>query len=241
MRAFDSIWLESKGMILVEKIRVLAVDDNPAILKLVTDHLSQKSDIEIVGSACDGLEALGLIDQIKPDVVLLDIIMPRMDGFSVLDALSSRTPRPRVIMLTGLSRDDFIARAMRLGASYYLVKPIDPDLLYARVREIGGSPAQSVPAQSPARRSDDEAVTNLFLSIGIPAHIKGYAYLREAGNERVLCVLNTTTQPVRQRVKLPEGMAGMAVVHDLYAGCDLPVEDGEIVAALNVGEGLILA
>ena len=180
MRAFDSIWLESKGMILVEKIRVLAVDDNPAILKLVTDHLSQKSDIEIVGSACDGLEALGLIDQIKPDVVLLDIIMPRMDGFSVLDALSSRTPRPRVIMLTGLSRDDFIARAMRLGASYYLVKPIDPDLLYARVREIGGSPAQSVPAQSPARRSDDEAVTNLFLSIGIPAHIKGYAYLREA-------------------------------------------------------------
>ncbi|MEG0270603.1 MAG: glycoside hydrolase family 13 protein [Clostridia bacterium] len=68
-----------------------------------------------------------------------------------------------------------------------------------------------------------------------------YAYLREAGSQQVLCVLNTSLQPVRERVKLPERMAGMAVVNDLYSGNDLAVENGEIVAALNVGEGLILA
>ena len=113
---------------------MLPVDDNPAILKLIGDFLSQKNDISLVGSACDGEQALTLIDQTQPDILLLDVIMPKLDGFAVLQALSQRPDPPRAIMVTGLSRDDFIARAMRLGASYYMVKPLDLQVLYNRIQ-----------------------------------------------------------------------------------------------------------
>ena len=110
-----------------------------------------------------------------------------MDGFSALEAISklSKTKRPRVIMLTGLIRDDFISRAMNLGADYYMIKPCDMHTLYTRIKEV--ALLSSVTAYTgeetllPATEiSVDEKVTNIFLSIGIPAHIKGYAYLREA-------------------------------------------------------------
>lgn len=167
----------------MERITVLPVDDNPAILKLVTDHLSQKSDIEVLGCACDGAEALAFCQRQMPDIVLLDVIMPKLDGFAVLEALAKMPERPRVIMVTGLMRDDFIARAMRLGASYYMVKPIDLEVLCARIREVG-SAREGFPEAPQTREEErpgaEEQVTNLFLSLGIPAHIKGYEYLREA-------------------------------------------------------------
>ena len=90
--------------------------------------------------------------------------------------------RPKVIVLTGLARDDFILRAIRLGASYYMVKPFDVNLLYERIVDIARE--QPAPALSGAPETGgeslDERITNLFLTLGIPAHIKGYQYLREA-------------------------------------------------------------
>ena len=92
--------------------------------------------------------------------------------------------RPKVIVLTGLSRDDFIMRAIRLGASYYMVKPFDLHLLYSRILEIAGEEAEDAllptAETQQAVESADEQVVNLFLTLGIPAHIKGYAYLRLA-------------------------------------------------------------
>ncbi len=166
-----------------EKIRILPVDDNPAILKQLSDFFAGKSDIELVGTANDGEMALKLIRETRPDVVLLDVIMPKLDGFAVLDALRDMDESPRVIMVTGLSRDDFIQRAMHLGASYYMVKPIDLTVLYNRVKEVNDIEGALTSAHEPRRptaHSADEQVTNLFLTIGIPAHIKGYQYLREA-------------------------------------------------------------
>ena len=112
--------------------------------------------------------------------------MPRRDGFMTLEKLSEPDfpVKPKVIVLTGLARDDFIMRAIRLGASYYMVKPFDMNLLYARLREIAGEPpspvAEAAPEDGEGRESVDEQITNLFLTLGIPAHIKGYQYLREA-------------------------------------------------------------
>ena len=120
--------------------------------------------------------------------MLLDIVMPRLDGFSTLEALGRTDAgrRPKVIMLTGLTRDDFIVRAMNLGADYYMIKPFDMQMLYARIREVAQSDSVSAYqgeialTQTAADATVDEKVTNIFLSIGIPAHIKGYQYLREA-------------------------------------------------------------
>ena len=170
----------------MEKIRLMLADDNLSVLRLLSDYFARKPDIEVVAAVSDGVEIPEAVCAQAPDVLVMDIIMPRQDGFMTLEKLAQLEPalRPRVIVLTGLARDDFIMRAIALGASYYMVKPFDMNLLYARVKEIAREGALSaVPAapQEPgAEISVDEQITNLFLTIGIPAHIKGYQYLREA-------------------------------------------------------------
>ena len=167
----------------MEKIRVMLADDNQNILRLLTDFFAKKPDVEIVGAASDGEDIMDSIRTLAPDILVLDIIMPRRDGFVTLEELGRMTDglRPKVIVLTGLARDDFIMRAIQLGASYYMVKPFDMNLLYDRIVEIAGA-GESMASEHPHSTSEsaDEQVTNIFLTLGIPAHIKGYQYLREA-------------------------------------------------------------
>ncbi len=169
---------------MMERIRVMLADDNQGIVKLLEDFFAAKEDIQLVASVSDGVQVARAVLEQTPDVLVMDIIMPRKDGFMALEELG-RLPecsRPRVIILTGLSGDDFILRAIRLGASYYMVKPFDMQLLYNRIVEIAREtePMASGAGAAPAGESIDEQITNLFLTIGIPAHIKGYQYLREA-------------------------------------------------------------
>lgn len=168
----------------MERIRLMVVEDNTELRKMLTDYFSAKDDVEIVGVATNGVEALSQIDNLEPDVMLLDMIMPQMDGFETLSRMRGRVyaKKPEVIALTALCRDDFITRAIDLGARYYMVKPFDFDLLYKRVQEAGTySRETSVVMSIPTainQKTLDELTANMFLTIGIPAHIKGYQYLR---------------------------------------------------------------
>ncbi len=169
----------------MDKIRVMLADDNLNILRALSDFLGRKPDIELVSVVSDGVEIPDSVRQFAPDILVMDIIMPRRDGFMTLEALNAMPAalRPRVIVLTGLARDDFIMRAIQLGASYYMVKPFDMNLLYERIAEIARDQPETIAAVAPADspgESVDEQITNLFLTLGIPAHIKGYQYLREA-------------------------------------------------------------
>ena len=169
----------------MDRIRVMLADDNLNILRLLSNYLERKPDIELVAAVSDGMEVPDAVRQHAPEILVMDIIMPRRDGFMILEALDAMEEaiRPRVIVLTGLARDDFIMRAIRLGASYYMVKPFDMNLLYERIVEIARDAPRSVAADAlpeGQRESVDEQITNLFLTLGIPAHIKGYQYLREA-------------------------------------------------------------
>lgn len=170
----------------MEKIRVMLADDNRSVLKLLSDYLEQKQDIEIVAAVMDGSLIGEAVRRHMPDVLVMDIIMPRRDGFMVMEEINrmEQAMRPRIIVLTGLSRDDFIIRAISLGAGYYMVKPFDMHVLYNRIVEIAREEARCVSEpEADAADSDesvDEQITNLFLTLGIPAHIKGYQYLREA-------------------------------------------------------------
>lgn len=169
----------------MERIRVMLADDNLSILKLLSDYLGRKADIELVAAVSDGVEIPDAVRTYAPDILVMDIIMPRRDGFMTLEALNAMPAavRPKVIVLTGLARDDFIMRAIQLGASYYMVKPFDMNLLYERIVEIAREQPEAIAAGAPAEsagESVDEQITNLFLTLGIPAHIKGYQYLREA-------------------------------------------------------------
>lgn len=171
----------------MDKIRVVLADDNLNVLRLLTDYFAETPDIELVKAVSDGARVVEAVRAYRPDVLVTDIIMPRRDGFRILEELGElpEEERPRVIVLTGLSRDDFILRAVKLGASYYMVKPFDMRLLASRIREVASSFEEASITELPAVRESacpdvDEQVTNLFLTIGIPAHIKGYHYLREA-------------------------------------------------------------
>ena len=163
----------------------MLADDNSSMLRLLTDYFARKDDIEVVDSVSDGSEVMAAVMQHGPDVLVMDIIMPHRDGFMALEELSQMDEllRPKVIVLTGLSRDDFIMRAIRMGASYYMVKPFDMHLLYSRIQEVMDESAACMPEKQEAAQapeSVDEQITNLFLTLGIPAHIKGYQYLRTA-------------------------------------------------------------
>ena len=163
----------------MERIRVMLADDNQNILRLLTDFFSRKPEVEVVAAVSDGAAILDAVRERAPDVLVMDVILPRKDGFMALEELRGLEgqPRPKVIVLTGLSRDDFIMRAIRLGASYYMVKPFDMNALYSRVLEVAGEDAAVVapPAEAPSGgESVEEQITNLFLTLGIPAHIKGY-------------------------------------------------------------------
>ncbi len=112
------------------KINVLIADDNKEFCNILNDYLLNQSDIVVVGIAKDGIEALKLIEEKKPDLVILDIIMPHLDGLGVLERLNNMNidPIPNVIVLSAVGQDKITQRAITLGADYYVVKPFDMDV-----------------------------------------------------------------------------------------------------------------
>lgn len=166
-------------------IRVLLADDNGEIRRIMRNAISTQEGMTVVGECSNGLEALEQLSKTPVDVVVLDIIMPQMDGYSFLEELSRQQldNPPQVIVVSALGRDDFIMRAVELGARYYMVKPFEAAALCARIREACGHAAAlpeiglSASGRTPTL---DDKLAGLFLTIGIPAHIKGYQYLQEA-------------------------------------------------------------
>jgi len=179
-------------------INIVIVDDNKEFCTILNDYLSNEKDIVITGIANDGEVALKLIQEKKPDVVILDIIMPRLDGLGVLERLNEMdvNPMPRVIILSAIGQDKITQRAISLGADYYILKPFDMDILVKRVRQMINNAKYSDDLKKALIYYDDNEnenkmnkskpvdmiteITNIIHEIGIPAHIKGYMYLREA-------------------------------------------------------------
>lgn len=166
--------------------KVFVADDNREFSDLLIEYLESQADIDIVGKAYNGEETLELIAKDPPDVLLLDVIMPHLDGLGVLEKLKNFDfdPRPKVIMLTAFGQEDITRKAVELGAAYYILKPFNMEVLVERIRQLAASkPSTAVNAALPrsAKRSSLEIeATGIIHEMGIPAHIKGYQYLREA-------------------------------------------------------------
>lgn len=169
---------------LKEKIRVAIADDNREFVGIVKDFLTEQSDIEIAGIGYNGEEILKIIETQEPDIVILDIIMPHLDGIGVLEKLNtSQLKRPKIIMLTAFGQENITQRVVELGADYYVLKPFNMDVLLNRIRQLAGTltmPQPTAAVQAIKPHSIDVEVTNIIREIGIPAHIKGYQYLRDA-------------------------------------------------------------
>jgi len=140
--------------------------------------------IELVGVANDGEQILNIIKQKEPDIVLLDIIMPHLDGMEVLERIKlSTSKRPKIIALTALGQEKLVQRIFELGVDYYLIKPFNLDVMTKRIRQLLRAPESERTATSLRVLeycSVDAEVTTVIRKIGIPPHVKGYQYLREA-------------------------------------------------------------
>ena len=135
-------------------------------------------------------EALKLLSEEPFEIMITDIIMPQMDGYALLEEMRRRSlpSHPQTIVVSALSRDDFVTRAIELGATFYMVKPFDMRHLMSHIRDLSGGKIKPAGAAAPSSRASqnsrvqtlDERLGSLFLTIGIPAHIKGYQFLRQA-------------------------------------------------------------
>ncbi|MGE5583066.1 MAG: sporulation transcription factor Spo0A [Bacillota bacterium] len=179
----------------MSKIKIAIADNNRELCNTLADLIDLQEDMELVGVAFDGLEALKVIENSKPDVLILDITMPYLDGIGVLERIAAFPERPVVIVLTAFEQEAMIQRLTTMGATYYMVKPFDAPTLFDRIRQFASShPAPARPVKIHEERSIYTAnirrekstpeleleVSKLFHEMGIPAHFRGYAYLRDA-------------------------------------------------------------
>ena len=186
-----SIRERKEGGIFVEKISICIVDDNQDLVHLMEDYFEEQDDIEVIGTAYNGRDCLQMLEEKEPDVLILDIIMPHIDGLVVLNTLRNEGRKPdQVIMLTAFGQEEVMKKAVDLGASYFILKPFDFDNLAEQIRQLKGVEVSFSNNQKRARKQQvhkeskvpdlETSITNIIHKIGVPAHIKGYMYLREA-------------------------------------------------------------
>ena len=143
--------------------------------------LQRSDDFQVVGTANDGEQAIRLIQERKPDVLVLDLMLSKQDGISVLKAVSNLDRKPVTLATSAFVTGYVSAAAAGLGVRYLMLKPCDMNVLVERLEEIRGGESPRYPAPRRTDKTNIETmVTNIIHEIGVPAHIKGYQYLREA-------------------------------------------------------------
>lgn len=173
-------------------VKIAIADDNEKMLNIMGKVLAEQNDFEVVGMATNGLEIINIIKDKQPDIVLLDIIMPQIDGLTVMEKVKTDkdvTKEPTFIVISAVGRESVTEDAFNMGATYYIMKPFDNQMLINRIRYVKSNKklldnkrAALVTDNSEAvsDRSLEADITEIIHDIGIPAHIKGYQYLRDS-------------------------------------------------------------
>ena len=171
------------------KTRILIADANPDFSSLLSDLIAGEKDMEVAGMADNGVDALALLSECKPDVLLLDLVLSKLDGLELLRRIGETGAKPHIIVLSGFVNSKVVGECSALGADYFISKPCDPAALLGRIRQLcGEARGESLPGgyelgavrQGRGDAELESVVTDIIHEIGVPAHIKGYQYLREA-------------------------------------------------------------
>jgi two-component system, response regulator, stage 0 sporulation protein A len=219
----------------LQRIEVVLADDNREFINLLSEYIADQDDMVVSGVAYNGNEVIRLIQEQNkvPDILILDIIMPHLDGLGVLEQLREMNlPRqPKIIMLTAFGQENITQKAVQLGASYYILKPFDMEILANRIRQLcsnntlisssSSSSSVSKPNVIPMSKGKnlDANITSIIHEIGVPAHIKGYQYLREAitmvyNNIEILGAITKTLYPaIAQKYKTTPSRVERAIRH----------------------------
>ncbi|MCI5700165.1 MAG: sporulation transcription factor Spo0A [Lachnospiraceae bacterium] len=177
----------------MRKLNVAIADDNEKMLELLGSIITKDKDLELVGRANNGEEIYDIIKEKEPDVVLLDIIMPKMDGLTVMEKINQEAnlrKQPSFIVISAIGQERITENAFGLGADYYILKPFDNSLVVNRIKNTRTVKERKTGELRKVKPYEDKEafrernletdVTNIIHEIGIPAHIKGYQYLRDA-------------------------------------------------------------
>lgn len=223
------------------RISVLLADDNKEFCEILEDYFEKQNDMEVVGIAKDGIEAYDMIIEKIPDVVILDTIMPRLDGLGVLEKLNTSTMKksPVCIMLSAVNQDKVTQKALRLGAEYYIAKPFDMETLMLRIRQlinltplprIGINYQESIVSdnrfQTTSPHQLETEVTYILREIGVPANIRGYHYLRYAITMAVnnMDILNSITKElypsIAKKFNTTSSRVERAIRHAIEVACN---------------------
>jgi two-component system response regulator (stage 0 sporulation protein A) len=172
-----------------KKVKIVIADDNKEFRLILKDFLISKNCFDIVDMADDGLKALEAVERCEPDILILDIIMPHLDGLGVLEKLQKKELKkyPKVIILSAVGHDKVTQRAINMGVDYYIVKPFNFESFADRLLQISEFETSKVQNKNKevvynekihAEVSLEVKITEILHEVGVPAHIKGYQYLR---------------------------------------------------------------
>ncbi len=179
----------------MSEINVAIAEDNQQMMLVLNDMLEKEKGFRVVGKADNGEDAYSMILETRPDLVLMDVIMPKLDGISVIERLHrdlSDQKIPPFIMITAAGNDQMASDAFQRGASYYIMKPFDPPVVMDKIRRVMKGAARLsdkdemkmvapyVNREEYMEQNLESDITRMLHEIGIPAHIKGYQYLRDA-------------------------------------------------------------
>lgn len=214
----------------MQKIEVLLADDNREFTALLSEYIEEQEDMNVCGIAYNGEDVIQFLEEgRRADILILDIIMPHLDGLGVLERLKDMhlEPHPKIIMLTAFGQENITQKAVQLGAAYYILKPFDLEVLINRIRQLvlntnitsNNTHKHHGVSSNGKGKNLDASITNIIHEIGVPAHIKGYQYLREAitmvyDNIEVLGAITKTLYPaIADKYKTTPSRVERAIRH----------------------------
>ena len=160
---------------------VMIADNTEEFCSSLVTTLQRSEGFRVVGTANDGEQAVRMIQEKQPRILVLDMMLAKKDGIGVLKAISTMERRPAVLATSGFITDYVASAAANLGVQYLMLKPCDMTALVERLEELrGGQSVKTFPSHNSGKTSIEAMVTSIIHEIGVPAHIKGYQYLREA-------------------------------------------------------------
>ena len=160
--------------------KILIADTGEEFRRSFIDNLNNEPDIQVVGETGDGEELLRMVQETNPDLILMEIVLTKMDGIEVLDALNDLELEhpPKIIILSSFARGSMAQLAADKGADHYMTKPCRTSTVCQRIRQLTGS--RQMDEDRIGSRNLESMITAIIHDVGVPAHIKGYQYLRDA-------------------------------------------------------------
>lgn len=163
-------------------ISILIANENADESCEISEKLTNEKFLSSIEKTSSGKKALEFINTKSFDLLIVDLVLPEVDGFEIIEKAKQVNQNVKIVVLSALSSDTFIKKTMSLGVDYYMLKPVNYDILAKRVFDLFLTENENgkVVSKTDSEKEIEEKITNIFITVGIPAHIKGYQFLREA-------------------------------------------------------------